>query len=129
MIKIINLKGLKLKTFTEQNASDYCQINNINPDNIIELDLRNNELIDISGIKIFKNLKQLNLTYNNKIENIFPIQYLKNLEILNIINLKLESNQLQYIQSLKNLVILHCSKGFKDMKVLKQLNKNITIIL
>ena len=34
MRKIINLKGLKLKIFTEQNASDYCQLNNFNSNNI-----------------------------------------------------------------------------------------------
>jgi len=58
---MINLKGLKLKTFTEQDALDYCQLNGTNPDNIKELDLRNNNLTDISGIKLFKNLKKLNL--------------------------------------------------------------------
>jgi len=55
----IDLSYLQLKTFTEQNASDYCSINNINPDNIIKLSLFDNELTDISGVKIFKNLKEL----------------------------------------------------------------------
>ena len=55
----IDLSYLQLKTCTEQNASDYCSINNINPDNIIKLSLFDNELTDISGVKIFKNLKEL----------------------------------------------------------------------
>ena len=71
----IKLTSLELKTFTEQNASDYCQINNINPDNITVLDLFNNELTDISGIKLFKNLKELYINYN-KIKDISVIKNL-----------------------------------------------------
>ena len=47
MAVIIFLRNLKLKTFTEQDAEDYCQINNINSDNITELYLNNNKLTDI----------------------------------------------------------------------------------
>ena len=68
----INLNNLKLKTFTEQDAEDYCLLNNLIPENIIELDLSVNELTDISGIKIFKNLKEL-LLYHNKITDISVI--------------------------------------------------------
>lgn len=39
-LKNIFLRNLQLKIFTEQNASDYCQLNDINPDNIILLVLR-----------------------------------------------------------------------------------------
>ena len=58
-MKEIQLNDLELKTFTEQDASNYCLLNNINSYNIIILDLKGNELTDISGIKFFKNLKNL----------------------------------------------------------------------
>ena len=144
----IFLLNLKIKTFTEQNTLDYCLLNNINPNSIIELYLYNNELTDILGIKIFKNLKQLNIGYNkitdisvlnnlkslkilhigdNKIEDISVIQYLIELNSLNINYLKLKSDQIQYIKLLNNLKELYSEKGFKDMSVLKQLNKDINI--
>ena len=147
-MKEIDLNKLKLKTFSEQDVLDYCQINNINPDNITELDLGNNKLTDISGIKLFKNLKYLYLWCNNitditvlkdlnkleylwldnsKIKNISVIQYLKNLKGLYIQKLRLESDQVQYINNLKNLKTLFCYNGFKDMSVLKQINKKIKI--
>ena len=56
---MINLNELELKTFTEQNVLDYCILNNLNPDNITRLYLYNNELTDISGIKLFKNLETI----------------------------------------------------------------------
>ena len=61
---IIYLTDLKLKTFTEQDVLDYSLLDNINPNNIDELYLNDNKLTDISGIKLFKNLKQLNISYN-----------------------------------------------------------------
>ena len=145
----INLNYLKLKTFTEQNASDYCQINNINSNDIKTLVLNNNELTDISGIKIFKNLEKLNLAYNkinnisdienlinlkvlylnsNPLNDISVIKNLNNLKYLNIDNLELGLDQIKYINSIKNLEELFCYKGFKDMTVINQLNKNIEII-
>ena len=124
----IELHNLKLKTFTEQDVLDYCLLNNINPDKIIELWLSHNLLTDISGIKLFKNLKRLYMN-NNKIKDISVIQYLKNLEILYIHNLKLKSDQIEYINSLKNLRNLWCYNGFKDMSVLDQLNKNINVYI
>ena len=124
----MNLCHLKLKTFTEQDVLDYCLLNNINPDKIIELWLSFNLLTDISGIKLFKNLKRLYMN-NNKIKDISVIQYLKNLEILYIHNLKLKSDQIEYINSLKNLRNLWCYNGFKDMSVLDQLNKNINVYI
>ena len=145
----IYLNFSELKVFTEQDALDYCSINNINTDNIIELYLDNNDLIDISGIRLFKNLEHLDIGYNNifnisvlkdlknikrlilfnniNINNISSIQYLNNLEELDITNLRLESDQIKYINSLKKLKELYSSKGFKDMKILKQLNKNIKL--
>jgi len=138
-MKNIILKGLELKTFTKQDALDYCQINNINPDNIIELDLSDNELTDISGIKLFKNFKILYLGYNKitdlsdisslkklkllylnntDIKNISVILDFKDLEYLNIDNLELESDQIQYIKSLKKLKYLYCGNGFKDMNII-----------
>ena len=145
---IIWLNNLELKAFTEQDALDYCQINDINPDNITVLSLFNNKLTDISGVKLFKNLNELNLFNNlitdisvfkyltelkklflgnNKIKDISAIQYLNNLEILNIEDLKLQSDQLKYIQSLNNIQRLYCKNGFKDMNILNELKKNIII--
>ena len=147
-IKEINLNNLELKTFTEQDAEDYCQINNININNIVFLDLRYNELIDISGIKLFKNLQYIymhnnkitdisvlkDLTRleildigNNKITDISDVKKLNSLYLLYIDNLKLKSDQIEYINSLNNLKELWCRKGFKDMRILKQLNKNIKL--
>ena len=149
MNEIILIK-LKLKTFTEQDALDYCLLNNTNHLNIFQLWLSNNELTDISGIRLFKNLKELylsnnkltdisvlkdlnklktlNLSYNNKIKDISNLKNLNNLQYLCIQYLKLELDQIKYIQSLKNLEKLYCENGFKDMKVIKQLNKNIKVI-
>ena len=149
MNKIISLNNLELKTFTEQDVLDYCSINNINPNSITVLDLSFNQLTDISGIRLFKNLKDLYISYNNitnilnlkylnKLEYLFlnnnqitdisVFQYLNKLEYLNIGNLELYSDQIQYIQSIDNLKKLYSSKGFKDILVLNQLNKNIEII-
>ena len=170
-IKIF-LDSLKLKTFTEQDAEDYCMLNSINPDKIIDLWLSHNKLTDISGIKLFKNLKylyindnkikdisalknltelemldiksnnikdisvvqsliQLKIFHNgyNEIKDISVLKYLINIEILDIKELKLESDQIKYINSLKDLKQLYCQKGFKDMSVLNQLNKNIKMII
>ena len=166
MNKII-LSRLNLKTFTEQDVLDYCQINNLNFDDIRFLNLSYNELTDISGIKLFKNLNDLwlndnnltdisdlkNLNYlreldlnNNKIEDISAVKnmssifsldisdnliseisvlsnlnYLKNLKI---INLKLELDQIIYINNCKSLEILYCFGGFKDMKNIEKLNRD-----
>ena len=118
----IKLNNLDLKTFTEQDALDYCQINNINHDNIVKLMLDNNKLTDISGIIFFKNIEELYL-YNNETADISVLKDLNKLKYLDIDNLTLESDQIQYINSLKKLKSLVCYKGFKDMKVIKQLNK------
>ena len=170
MNRFINLTNLELKVFTEQNASDYCQINNINQSHILRLDLGYNQLTDISGIKLFKNLEYLHF---NKIKNISVLKYLVNLKELNIgdneikdirvlknlINLKwlyinnnkvsdisvlkylnklkyldlryleLESDLFKYIKNLNNLKDLWCYKGFKDMSIINQLNRNINIIV
>ena len=126
-MKHLVLGNLQLKTFTEQNVLDYCLLNDINPNNIIMLNLFNNELTDISGIKLFKNVKALYIS-NNKIKDISVLKYLKNLKYLSIRDLELESDQIQYINSLKNLYELYCEKGFKDMSVINQLNKNLRVI-
>ena len=73
----LQLSNLKLKTFTGQNAVDYCLLNNINSNDITELDLGFNELTDISGIKIFKNVIILWLN-RNKIKDISVLNNLKN---------------------------------------------------
>ena len=211
----INITGVNLKKFTEQDTLDYCLLNNINPNNITALDLSHNELTDISGIKLFKNLEELILPYNkivnisvlkdlnnlktldmesneindisvlkkmkylqllilgynnikklsnikhlknlvylnlgnNKLTDIFELKYLNKLQILklnhnnliknisvikdltdlktlDIRSLELESDQIQYIKSLKNLENLWCGSGFKDMSILKKLNKRVYI--
>ena len=123
----INLNSLELKTFTEQDALDYCNLNDINPDNITELDLSWNELTDISGIKIFKNLKELNL-YENKLKDISVIQNLKKLKILDIRYLELKSDQVKYINSCKNLEILYNNKEFENMSDINKLNKKIKLL-
>ena len=144
------LNQLKLKTFTEQNALDYCLLNDINPNNIKKIYLSSNQLTDISGIRLFKNTEYLILGYNkiedisvlkylkylqtldidsNQIKDISVIKYLADLETLHINRLELESDQIEYIKNLNNLKTLHCGNGFKDMFVLNQLNKNIKIHL
>ena len=145
----IYLNSLELKTFTEQDVLDYCLLNDINPDDIIKLWLHDNELTDISGIKLFKNLKHLYLYFNqltdisiiknlkllqdlsignNQITDISILKYLKKLKKLGVSNLELESDQIQYIKSLNNLKELWCRNGFKNKSVLNQLDKNIKVI-
>ena len=124
----IKLNILYLKTFTKQDAFDYYQLNNLNSDNIIKLVLDNNELTDISGIKIFKNLKELYINYNKGyLKDISVVKYLNNLIGLDIDYLQLESDQIEYIKFLKNLKNLFRRKGFKDMSVLNRLDKNIEL--
>ena len=189
-MNIIELNNLKLKTFIERDAEDYCLLNNINPSDIIELYLFNNELTDISGIKLFKNLEKLGLSRNrltdisvlkdlknikelflgdnkitdisdlnflivlknlnlfsnniidisvlknlneleylninnNLIKDISVIQYLTKLKLLDIRDLELESDQIEYINSCKNLKILYYENGFKDMSIIELLPDNI----
>ena len=123
----IILRNLKLKTFTEQNVLDYCLLNSINPDNIAQLDLTYNELTDISGIKLFKNLKYLYLN-DNKIKDISVIQNLKKLKILDIRYLELKSDQVKYINKCKNLEILYNNKEFENMSDINKLNKKIKLL-
>jgi len=109
----IILKYLNLKIFSEQDIIDYCLLNDINPDDIIYLDLSINELTDITGIKLFKNLEHLYLESNN----ISDISVLKNLKKLE--NLGLQNNGLTDISVLKYL---------KKLNALFLNNNNITDI-
>ena len=118
---ILHLNSLELKTFTEQDAVDYCLLNNLIPEEILILFLYSNNLTDISGIKLFKNLERLSLQYN-QIKDISAVKDLNKLEILDIRGLELKSDQIEYIKPLKNLKQLYCREGFKDMSVLNQLN-------
>ena len=97
------LNDLKLKTFTEQDCADYCEINNINLSDITELCLQNNQLTDISGVKIFKNLKILFIN-ENKLTDISALKYLINLKILWLSNNKVTDisvlKDLKYLQEL-----------------------------
>ena len=93
----INLSDLELKTFTEQDVLDYCQINNINPLYIIELNLNWNKLTDISGIKLFKNIKKLYL-HCNELTDIFDLK-----DLINLKELYLWGNQIKDISVLKDL--------------------------
>ena len=127
MNQIIDLYSLKLITFTEQDAEDYCLLNNINSNNIKTLYLNSNELTDISGIKLFKNLKYLYLN-DNKIKDISVIQNLKKLKILDIRYLELKSDQIKYINKCKNLEILYNNKEFENMSDINKLNKKIKLL-
>ena len=187
--KEINLSNRKLK------SSDLKKLFNKveNPDKVIELNLYNNELTDISEIKRFKNLERLYINNNkitdisaledltklktldigyNKITNILALENLirldvldigynkitnisslKNLIRLNFLNigynnikdisvlenltklkelginyLKLKSDQIEYINSLKNLKELYSYKGFENTFILEQVNKGIKVI-
>jgi len=118
----IHLKNLDLKTFTKQDAIDYCILNNINIEDIISLDLSsNNRLTDISGIKIFENLQYLDLRIN-KLKDISILKDLNNLKFLNINY----NNQIKDISVLKNLTELKSlsisDTRIKDISVLKYLN-------
>ena len=125
MAVIIFLRNLKLKTFTEQNASDYCQINNINSNDIKTLVLNNNELTDISGIKIFKNLEELFLDYNN-ISNISVLKDLNNLKKLHINDNKITN--ISIIKNLKQLQDLRLDNNkITDIFVIQYL-KNLIIL-
>ena len=119
-MKEIKLNNLNLKTLTEQDILDYCQLNNINSDNIIILNLQDSEFTDISGIKLFKNLETLFIGYN-KIKDISVIKDLINLKILGIEDLNLNSSQINHINSCKNLKKLYCYNGFKDMFILQKI--------
>ena len=128
----INLSDLKLKTFTEQDALDYCLLNNTNINTVEELYLENNELTDISGVKLFKNLIILFLS-NNKIEDISAVKSLDNLAFLEIGNLKFknESDTVKIINSLKNLETLNIFNSFKtikDTQLRKLIKKSIDFI-
>jgi len=99
----LNLKKLDLKTFTEQNALDYCHLNNLNIDKIKKLNMINNRLTDISGIKVFKNLEILWLSFN-EINDITDLKYLNNITEIylnnnNIINTEI----IKYLNKLKIL--------------------------
>ena len=124
MNKIILIE-LKLKTFTEQDVLDYCSINNININNIIKLYLYNNELTDISGIKLFKNVNKLDLAYN-KLTDISVLKDLTGLKELYLWN-----NQITDISVLKDLNKLEelyiSNNELTDISVLKYL-KNINIL-
>jgi len=140
----MNLDNLNLKTFTEQDALDYCLLNNINFNNITVLNLNNNELTDISGIKLFKNLENL-LLFNNKIKNLTFLKNLKNikqleigyteikdlslipenLEYLGLNNLKLNKKSFELIINKKPL-ILACKQTFNlsEIKIFENLGIN-----
>ena len=121
-MKEINLSHLKLKTFTEQDVIDYCQINNLNPNNIKELNLSNNELTDISGIRLFKNLKLLYL-HKNYLTDISVLKNLNKLEFLNI-----ESNKITNISIIKNSIKLRYfyigDNPLTDISVIQNLKIN-----
>ena len=121
----INLTNLQLKTFTEQAALDYCQINNLNPDDIIIIYLNNNELTDISGIKLFKNLKDLHID-SNELTVISSIKFLDNLGFLSLNNNKI--TDISVLINLKNLEILGIGKNYlKDISPVQYL-KNLIVL-
>ena len=64
----------------------------------------------------------------NFIKDISVIKDLNNIKSLNIRNLELELDQIQHLNSCKNLEELQCYKGFKNMTSVKYLNKGIKIL-
>ena len=93
----LELEELNLKTFTEQDALDYCLLNNANHLNIFQLWLSNNELTDISGIRLFKNLKELYLY--NKLTDISVLKHLKYLNCISIGNNQItDISVIQYLK-------------------------------
>ena len=72
-------------------------------------------MTDIFELKYLNKLQILKLNHNNLIKNISVIKDLTDLKTLDIRSLELESDQIQYIKSLKNLENLWCGSGFKDM--------------
>ena len=121
----IKLNDLLLKTFTLQNAKDYCRLNNINPNDIKILNLNDNELTDISGIRLFKNLETLYLSYS-EINDITDLKYLNNLKYLSLFyNNLTDISEIKYLNNLKYLNI----KGNKitDISAVKNL-KNLEIL-
>ena len=118
----IKLYNLELKTFTEQDALDYCFLNNINPDNITALNFYVNQLTDISGIKLFKNLKKLGLQ-NNKLTDINVLKYLTELEEL-YLTTNLKITDISCLSSLKKLKVLYLNNTkIKDISVIQNLTK------
>ena len=119
-MKFIDLENLQLKTFTESDALDYCQLNNINPLNITELYLSYNELTNISGIKLFKNLEILSLE-KNQLTDISVIQNLKNLKLLDINYTKIKN--ISVLKNLNKLEDLNISNNqITDISVIQHLN-------
>lgn len=124
---------LQLLTAYSNNISDIKSLRNST--DICFLDLRDNELSDISTIENLTNLKELYLDYNN-VSNLNPLKENKNLEILsiyknkvsdisalaNLTNLKeldLSLNEILNIDSLKNLI---------NLRILKISDNNISDI-
>jgi len=112
---------------------------------VIALNLKDNEISDITLLKELKNLTNLDLS-NNKISDITPLKELKNLtelylfdnksiditplkELKNLTTLHLQSNQIRNItplKELKNLTTLRLqSNQIRDITPLKEL-KNLT---
>ena len=124
-MKDIFLNNLQLKRFTERDIKDYCILNNLDINTVKYINLGDNELIDISEIKLFKNTEYLYL-YNNKIKDISVIQYLKILIYLDISGLELESDQIEYINDSK-IINLLCSKGFKNKTDIYKIKRTINL--
>ena len=123
MSKILHLNSLNLKAFTEQDALDYCSINNIKPLDIDQLNLYLNErLEDISGIRLFKNLEILDLS-NNWLEDISAVKTLKKLKKLYLVNNNI--TDISVLKDLNNLERININDNFiKDISVIKNL-KNL----
>jgi len=95
--------------------------------NLEDLNIGYNLIKDISVLKDLKNLKFLSLS-KNSITDISVIKNFIQLEVLNINDLKLRSNQILYINFCKNLKELWSINGFKKINILNQLiNKNIKL--
>ena len=122
--ELTDISGIKLFKNLKQLNTGYNKLTDISVlkdlINLTELYIHNNKITDISVLKKLIKLEKLHMGYN-KIKDISVLSNFKNIKTLYIDNLQLESDQIEYIKSLKKLKSLWPEKGFKNMKVLKQL--------
>ena len=129
IVKYATENNIKYKTFSEIKFNDknlYDKIKNqigedtilksddqyrvltIVQGNVINLDISNSEISDLTGIEYFKNLKELDAS-NNNINDVSKIVELGNLTKLNLSNNKL--NNKEELIKLVNLEILNISNN------------------
>ncbi|MGB5919906.1 DKNYY domain-containing protein [Arcobacter sp.] len=119
--KIMNKKEICTKAAyyfaSEYKTSEYS--------NSYNLDLSNKGIEDITALKYFNGIKELNLS-NNPINNISYISTKKSIKTIKLLNTKLLNN-IQALDKLTNLEIIEMSYGKKDLTKLKNLT-NLKIL-